>query len=227
MVNRVTFHRTTMAVVDLVHPDVTHRIPVDLLVTKCRRFVANQELTREPYRVQSAVGADVFQAFVAALKGNAVDITEGNYAELSQLCEEFGFDGLTGQLSMFQPSAALKNAKARRRISTLEERWQRSERQIAELQSKLSRQTETQERAMAALKAEVAQLKEAVGGMATQAALPARVNRAEADIARVALDVAAVGQMQADIAALKEVVLQRHFGLLDSLIVPNFPRLFK
>jgi hypothetical protein len=80
---------------------------------------------------------------------------------------------------------------------------------------------------MAALKAEVGQLKEAIGGMVTQAALPARVNRAEADIARVALDVAAIGQMRADIAALKEVVLQRRFGLLDSLIVPNFPRLFK
>jgi hypothetical protein len=54
-------------------------------------------------RVQSAVAADAFRAFVAALEGNAVDLTEGNYAELSQLCEEFGFDGLIAQLSLFQP----------------------------------------------------------------------------------------------------------------------------
>jgi hypothetical protein len=124
-----------MAVVDLVHPDVTYRIPVDRLVTQCRQFLANQELTREPYRVQSAVAADAFRAFVAVIEGNAFDITEGNSAELSQLCEEFGFDGLTAQLSLFQPSAALRDVEARRRISALEDRWQQSERQIAELRS--------------------------------------------------------------------------------------------
>jgi hypothetical protein len=37
----------------------------------------------------------------------------------------------------------------------------------------------------------------------------------------------AVEQMRADIAALKEVVLQPRLGLLDSLIVPDFPRLFE
>jgi hypothetical protein len=36
-----------MAVVDLVHRDITHRIPVKRLLTECRRFIANQELTRE------------------------------------------------------------------------------------------------------------------------------------------------------------------------------------
>jgi hypothetical protein len=193
-----------MAIVSLVHPDVTHRITVDLLVTKCRRFIANQELTRELYRVQAAVAADVFRAFVAALEGNAVDITEGNYADLSQLCEEFGFDGLTGQLSLFQPSVALKDAEARRRISALEERWQQSDRQIAELQPELCRQTETQERAMAALEAEVAQLKAAAGGMAAQAALPARVDRAEVEIARVATE-ADIARVTAEVALLKEV----------------------
>jgi hypothetical protein len=121
----------------------------------------------------------------------------------------------------------LRDAEVRRRISALEERWQQSERQIAYLQSELSRQTEAQERAMAALEAEVVQLKATAGEMAAQAALPARVDRAEADIARVALDVAVVKQLRADIAALNEVVIQPRFGLLDSLIVPDFPRLFK
>jgi hypothetical protein len=65
----------------------------------------------------------------------------------------------------------------------LDERWQQSERQIAELPSKLSRQRETQERAMAALEVDVAQLKEAVGGLTAQAA---PVDRSEADIAGVA-----------------------------------------
>jgi hypothetical protein len=132
--NCVNFSRSTLIVsIAVVHPGVTHQIPFQLLVTKCRRFIANEELTREPYPVQSAVAADAFWVFVAALECNAVDITEGNSAELSQLCEEFGFDGLTAQLSLFQRSAALRNAELRRRISALEERWQQSERQIAYL----------------------------------------------------------------------------------------------
>jgi hypothetical protein len=136
----------SMAFVELVHPDVTHRIPVDLLVVKCTRFIANQELARAPYRVQSAVAADSFLAFVAVLEGKAADITEGNYAELSQLCEEFGFAGLT---------AAMRDSELRRRLSVLEERCQ---------QSDWCRQTRTQEQAMIALEAEVAQLKEASVG---------------------------------------------------------------
>jgi hypothetical protein len=99
-----------MGFVDLVHPDVTHRIPLDLLVSKCRELTANQELTRSPYRVQSAVSAASFLVFVAALEGKAVNITERNCAELSQLYEEFGFGDLT---------AALRDSELRRRISVL------------------------------------------------------------------------------------------------------------
>jgi hypothetical protein len=73
-------------------------------------------------RIQSAVVADDFQAFVAVLEGNAVAVTERNYAELSQLDKEFSFAVLTAQLSLFQPSAALMDAEARRWISVLEER---------------------------------------------------------------------------------------------------------
>jgi hypothetical protein len=182
-----------MAVVDLVHPDVTHRIPVKRLLTQCRWFIANQELTRDPYRIPSGAAADAFQVLVAALESNPVGMNKGNSAELSQLCEEFGFDGLTAQLSMFRLSAALRDVEVRRRISGLEERWQQSERPIAELPSKLSRQAETRERGMTALKAEVAPLKEAVCGMSAQAVLPARVDRVEADIAGVA---SAVGELR-------------------------------
>jgi hypothetical protein len=69
------------------------------------------------------LGLNAFRTFVAALEGNAVDITKENYAELSQLCAEFGFDDLISQqLSMFQSSTALMDAKVRRRISALEKR---------------------------------------------------------------------------------------------------------
>jgi hypothetical protein len=66
---------------------------------------------------------------------------------------------------------------------------------------------------IAGVATEVALLKEVIGGMA------ARVDRSEADIARVAAEVAAFGRLRADIAALKELVLQLCPGLLDSLIV--------
>jgi hypothetical protein len=79
---------------------------------------------------------------------------------------------------------------------------------MAELQSELFRQTETQERAMTALEAEVAQLKGAVSAMAAHAALPARVERAE-------------------VTALKGIILQPRLGLLDSLIDSQFPSLFE
>jgi hypothetical protein len=46
---------------------------------------------------------------------------------LPLFCEEFGFEGFTMSLSMFQPSAW-----------ALEERWQQSERQNAELRLKFS-----------------------------------------------------------------------------------------
>jgi hypothetical protein len=121
---------------------------------------------------------------------------------------------------MFQPSAALKDAEARRRISELEERWQQSERQIGELQSEFSRRTETQERAMAAVEAEVAQLKEAAGGMAAQAALPARVHRAEVDIARLASEAA---ELRTAVFALKSWTAPE----VDLLIIAEFPPLFE
>jgi hypothetical protein len=53
--------------------------------------------------------------------------------------------------------------------------------------------------------------------MAAQAALPARVSRAEADIARVAAEAAAVGQLRVDITGLKQVVIQPRLDFLDSV----------
>jgi hypothetical protein len=76
-------------------------------------------------------------------------------------------------------------------------------------------QTETHKRAMAALKrfkAEVAQLKEAVDGMAP---LSTHLDRVGMAIVAVGLDVGAIRELQSDIAALKGVVLQRAL-LLDS-----------
>jgi hypothetical protein len=240
-----------MALVDLVHPEVICRIGVEPLLTKCRRFVANPQLSREPYRVQSAVRADAFQTFITALEGHVVDVTEGNYTGLLLLCEEFGFDGLTPQLAMFDPSAGPGDANSRRRILVLEEHWQVSERQIAELQSQLSRQTAIQDETIVLLRrfeAEIARLSAAVEA---QSALAARVDRAEEDIAglrgavggKVELSAAVeagaalpprvdqaelarvaseVGEVRAALLDLKRWMAPR----LDSLIVKDFPPLF-
>jgi hypothetical protein len=76
----------------VVHSDITHRIFVDLLVTKCRRLPANREPTIG--RTGSHLPfPEAFQAF-AVIEGNPIDIDEGNDAELSRLCGEFGCDGL-------------------------------------------------------------------------------------------------------------------------------------
>jgi hypothetical protein len=70
-----------MAVIDFFSPDVAHRIPIDRFVTKCMRFIANQELTREPYGVQSAVEADALRAFIAALDGMVLISLNGTTRE--------------------------------------------------------------------------------------------------------------------------------------------------
>jgi hypothetical protein len=103
-------------VVNLLHPDFTHRIAADRFITTCKRFAANPELTRWLYRVQSAAGAATFQALIASLGGSRVGFTEGNDVQPSQLCEEFDFDAPIGQMSVFQPSAGLRDAETRRRI---------------------------------------------------------------------------------------------------------------
>jgi transcription initiation factor TFIIIB Brf1 subunit/transcription initiation factor TFIIB len=79
------------------------------------------------------------------------------------------------------------------------QRWQPLERQIAELRPKLFRQIKSQKRVMTALEAEVTQLKEAAGVMTGQAALPTRVDRSEAQIARVASEAA---ELHAAVVAL-------------------------
>jgi hypothetical protein len=68
-----------MAEVDLVHPELTERISVVPLVTQCQQFIANPSLIGAPYHVKSAVSVDSFRSFVATLKGNAADITDGNH----------------------------------------------------------------------------------------------------------------------------------------------------
>jgi hypothetical protein len=214
-----------MAEVDLVHPELTQRISVIPLVSKCRQFIATPALICAPYHIKSSVSVEVFRAFVATLEGNAADITEGNYTGLSQLCQEFGFDGLHAKLSAFQPSARF--TEALRCISELENRVKVNDDQIAVLQKELSSQRESHEQALQRFETEIAKLKEVVNE------LPARVDRAEVDMARVASEAEEVGKLrlnrtEVDIARVSsEVAALKHWtGGWDSLIIAQFPLRF-
>jgi hypothetical protein len=61
-----------MEIINLSHSDVIHRISIERLVVGCSSQITFL-LERQT----------VFHVFVATLKGNAVDITEGNSAKLS------------------------------------------------------------------------------------------------------------------------------------------------
>jgi hypothetical protein len=108
------------------------------LMTKCTLFQNKPALLSAPYRVESPIPAEVFRAFVSGLEGGAVKITSANWAPLSLLSEEFGFDSLSADLSAFRPPVpAMSDGEARSRITDLEERALGRDREIAALQAGL------------------------------------------------------------------------------------------
>jgi hypothetical protein len=79
----------------------------------------------------------IFQEFLSALKGNSITITDTNFRELHQLCEEFDFPAL----SEFRPSIDFKKTKdsdTRERIAALEENANQHSHVIAILQNKVT-----------------------------------------------------------------------------------------
>jgi hypothetical protein len=75
----------------------TRRIAVNCVMANCHQDVANQELTKRPSCLQSSRADDALEGFVAAVESNTLDINERNQAELLQLCEDFGLNGLNAQ----------------------------------------------------------------------------------------------------------------------------------
>jgi hypothetical protein len=125
----VIIHFTTMAVVTLLHPEQTFKIPILQVINKCCLFQNNPTLLASPYRVQSSVSLSIFQEFISALEGNAINITDTNFRELQRLCEEIDFTEIAAKLSEFRPSMDFKEAEAetedadaRGQIAVLEEK---------------------------------------------------------------------------------------------------------
>jgi hypothetical protein len=114
-----------MASVTLLHPEETFTIPILQAMNKCCLFQNNPALLIAPYRVQSSVSLSIFREFLSALEGNAINITDTNFRELHQLCEEFCFSELAAKLSEFRPSKDFKEAEdadPRGQIAALEEK---------------------------------------------------------------------------------------------------------
>jgi hypothetical protein len=93
-----------MALVTLLHPEQTVKIPTLQVMTKCSLFQNNPTLLTSPYRIQSSVTLSIFREFLSALEGNAINITDTNFTELDRLCTEFDFIELAAKLSEFRPS---------------------------------------------------------------------------------------------------------------------------
>jgi hypothetical protein len=111
----------------------------------------NPTLSLSPSQVISAVSLSIFREFISALEGNAINITDINFIELDQLCEEFGFTEIGAKLSEFHPSMYFKeseskskseteaeDANSRGRIAALKAKAQHCEDEIAILQNKVT-----------------------------------------------------------------------------------------
>jgi septal ring factor EnvC (AmiA/AmiB activator) len=131
-----------MALVELVHTQSSQQVSIVPLINKCDLFKNNASLTISPYRVQSAVSLEDFQAFVSALEDKSINIKDRNFPGLSQLSDEFGFQALSMKLSAHRRSLGLSDAQTaevRSHISALEECAGEHKGQLAALQSALRR----------------------------------------------------------------------------------------
>jgi hypothetical protein len=97
-----------MAKVTLIHPQERVELLFRVLVRNSNLFADDPTLGASPYTLKSQVSLADFREFVAALKGQPVTITNGNFRGLSQLCEEFGSQDLAIQLSEFRASGNFK-----------------------------------------------------------------------------------------------------------------------
>jgi hypothetical protein len=66
-------------------------ISIGSVVVQCRLFQTKPSLLGKSCRVESHVSLDSLWVFVAAIGGDAVEISDANVRDLSQLCVEFNF----------------------------------------------------------------------------------------------------------------------------------------
>jgi hypothetical protein len=130
-----------MSAVSLILGDTPFSVGLRPLIANCDLFSTDDVPTTSPYRVTSKVPLDVFQQFIGAVEGEAVKVTNQNFSSLTQLCDKFGFQTLSSKVSAFRNSPEFKDSaddEARSKISGLEERVSQQERRIAALEADMS-----------------------------------------------------------------------------------------
>jgi hypothetical protein len=131
-----------MTSVTLLHPEETFTIPTLQVMTKCSLFQNDSTLLVSRYRVESPISLSIFREFISAFEGNAINITDRNFRELHQLCQEFGSSEVTAKLSEFCPSMDFKEGEGKaetcERIAALQEKANQHDRDLVVLQSKVT-----------------------------------------------------------------------------------------
>jgi hypothetical protein len=79
-----------MAEVEIRLGEKQFRVPALVLRQTCQIFSA-QPLPQR-YRVNASVSTEVFELFLAALRGNEIEVTKANFQGFSSLCAEFQFE---------------------------------------------------------------------------------------------------------------------------------------
>jgi serine/threonine protein kinase len=84
-------------------------------------FKRQPRLLDSPYQVKSRVSTSSFREFLSAVNNQPVDISESNYGELSQLCQEFEFSGLDPSFSSFDISRRFSQTEHTDLVTTVAE----------------------------------------------------------------------------------------------------------
>jgi hypothetical protein len=160
---------TSKGSVTLIHPEDKFTTPIVQAITKFNLFQSNPTLLATPYPLKSSVTLSIFREFVSAFEGNAVKITNTNFAGLQQLCEEFGFHEFAAKLSEFEyPNGFEETQDARTRITELEEKIARNDDETAILQNQLIQLSTDFERLVGEVSTGIQTLSEEVSALKTQ-----------------------------------------------------------
>jgi hypothetical protein len=145
-------------------------ISVLSLMAKCHLFQTKPELLSKPYRIESRVSSDSLRVFIGAIGGAAAEISDGNFGDLSQLCDEFKFIELAKRIGDWQAEHPLIDPVIRRELdlvrTALEERLESQARTMLMLDQTLHRQRETAMNdvgKLSAMEADVSGLRSFVG----------------------------------------------------------------
>jgi uncharacterized coiled-coil protein SlyX len=95
-----------MSTVSLVLDGVAYSVPEIPLCRTCDLFKSNVALMALPYTVRTSVPIPTFRAFLDAIEGERIAITQSNSSGLCDLCDEFGFSGLAARIARFRRSPA-------------------------------------------------------------------------------------------------------------------------